>query len=531
MVATQEARATQIGLEVLKKGGNAVDAAVAVGFALAVTLPRAGNIGGGGFMLIHMAKTGKTVALDYREKAPEAATHDMYINPLGRVVKMLSRSSYQSVGVPGSVAGLAAALEKYGTLPLSDLIAPAIQLAEEGMVVNDDHVATLTKGRTRLQFWPETAKIFYKPDGSVFERGEILVQKDLAGSLRQIAEQGPRVFYEGAISEKIVADMEANGGLITRKDLKDYDVVFREPVRGSYRGYEIVAMPPPSSGGIHVIQLLNTLEPYPIQNLGHNSADTIHLMAEAMKLAFADRSKHLGDSDYWQVPIMGLTSKAYATQLRNSIDPNRARPASEIGPGNPIPYESNETTHFSIIDKEGNTVSNTTTINFSFGTGIVAKGTGILLNNEMENFTAKVGVPNAYGLLGGYANVIHLRKRPLSSMSPMLVLKKGKPFLATGSPGGPRIIPTMLQIIMNVIDHRMNIAEATNARRFHHQWKPDELRIEKGFNQDTLRLLKKKGHHLIEKNAIGSTQSVMRTDDGLFGASDPRRMGALTLGY
>lgn len=531
MVATQEGRATQVALGILKRGGNAIDAAVASSFALAVTLPRAGNIAGGGFMLVHLGKTGETIAIDYREMAPLAASFNMYLNEDEEVDEMLSQSSHQSVGVPGTVAGMAYVLEKYGTLSLKEVIAPAIQLAEEGIIVNEDIEYTLTKGKERLQHWPETAKTYYKPDGSVYSVGERMVFKDLAWSLKEIAEQGPKAFYEGAIAEKLVAEMEKYGGLITLEDLKKYRVAVREPVRGTYRGYDIIGMPPPSSGGIHIIQMLNILEKYPLSYLGPNSADSLHLIAESMKLAFADRSKYLGDPDWWDIPVKGLISKNYADELREKSNRHQVIPSKKIKPENPDPYESDETTHISIMDQFGNVVSNTTTLNFSFGSGIVVKGTGMLLNDEMDNFTAKPGTPNAYGLLGGEANAIQPTKRPLSSMSPMILLKDGKPFLAIGSPGGPRLINAILQVIINVIDHGMNIAEATNVRRIHHQWKPDKLRVEKGFNPDTLRLLAEKGHTITITNSLGSTQSILRKKEGFNGASDPRRPGALTLGH
>ncbi len=531
MVATQEARATQIAVDILKKGGNAIDAVVAASFALAVTLPRAGNIAGGGFMLIHLGKTGKTIAIDYREMAPLAASFDMYLGEEGDVDEDLAQSSYQSVGVPGSVAGLTYVLENYGTLPLKEVIAPAIRLAEEGIVVNKDIEYTLTKGKERLQRWPETARIYYKPDGSVYQVGERMKFEDLAWSFKQIAEHGAKAFYEGAIAEKIVADMEKHRGPITLEDLKNYHIVVREPVRGTYRGYEVIGMPPPSSGGIHIIQMLNLLEAFPLGYMGPNSSDSLHLMAESMKQAFADRSEYLGDPDWWNVPVAGLVSKDYADKLRKKINRYSTRPSQKIKPENHDPFESNETTHLSIMDQFGNVVSCTTTLNFSFGSGIVVPGTGILLNDEMDNFAAKPGTPNAYGLLGGEANAIQPTKRPLSSMAPMILLKEGKPFLAVGSPGGPRLINAILQIIINVIDHKMNIAEATNARRIHHQWKPDSIRVEEGFNPDTIRLLTEKGHRIVVKNAMGSTQSVLKTEDGFHGASDPRRPGALALGY
>ncbi len=531
MVASQEALASRIGVEVLERGGNAVDAAVAVGFALAVTLPRAGNLGGGGFMLVHHAESGETVAIDYREMAPAAAQRDLFLDAAGEVDTDKSWYSRSAAGVPGTVAGLATALERYGTMSLAEALAPAIRLAEEGIVVTRDLSDSLEARRERLLRFPATAAIFFHDDGRLYQPGETLVQADLAWSLRGIAEGGPAAFYEGAIAERIAADMAANGGPMTLADLAAYRVALRVPVQGSYRGHEIFSMPPPSSGGVHLVQILNILEAYPLGELGHNGAETIHLMAEAMKLAYADRSQHLGDPEFWPVPVAGLTAKAYADQLRATIDPARARPAGEIRPGDPSPYESPETTHFSVMDRWGNAVANTTTINFGYGSGIVAAGTGILLNNEMDDFSAKPGVPNAYGLIGGAANAIEAGKRPLSSMTPTIVLKDGRPFLATGSPGGSRIITTTLQILLNVIDHGMNIAAATHAPRVHHQWLPDELRVERGLSPDTLAALAAKGHTIVEKNAMGSTQSILRTDDGFFGAADPRRPGALAIGY
>ena len=531
MVAAQEEHAARVGLEMLRAGGNAIDAAVAIGFTLAVTLPRAGNLGGGGFMLIHLGGTGETVALDYRERAPGLAGRDMYLDAAGNADPDKSRFSYQSVGVPGTVAGLVMALEKYGSKSLADVLAPAIQLAEEGFIISEDLAASLTSRTKRLARHAASAKIFLKSDGTNYQAGELLRQSALAWSLRQIARQGASAFYAGAIGEKLVASMAAHGGLIRAEDLRLYRAVIREPIRGNYRGYEIRSMPPPSSGGVHLVQILNLLEGYPIAFLGHNSADTIHAMAEAMKLAYADRSEHLGDSDFWPVPIRGLTAKGYAEKLRPGIDLTRARPATDIRPAKQQTYESNDTTHFSVMDANGNAVSNTYTINFSYGSGIVAEGTGILLNNEMDDFSAKPGVPNAYGLIGGAANAIEPGKRPLSSMTPTIVLKDGQAYLATGSPGGSRIITTTLQIIMNVIDHGMNIAAATAAPRVHHQWLPDELRVERGISPDTLDLLATRGHRIVTKRAMGSTQSIMHTEDGFLGASDPRKPGALTLGY
>ena len=535
MVASQEALATEVGVDILKRGGNAVDAAVAVGFALAVTLPEAGNLGGGGFMLVHLAKTGETVAIDYREKAPAAASRDMFIGADGNADPNLSRWSGLATGVPGTVAGLTLALQRYGTMSLADVMAPAIALAENGVIVTPGLAESLAAAHDSLAKYPASAAIFLKPDGSDYLPGDRLIQNDLARSLRLIADGGAGSFYRGAIGEKIAAAMVDVGGLITTDDLAAYAAIVRKPVEGTYRGYDIFSMPPPSSGGTHVIEILNILEGFPIGELGFGSAETMHLMSEAMKRAYADRSEYLGDSDFVDVPLKGLTSKAYAEVLRAGIDAERATPSAEIkpgGPDGPLPYESDETTHFSVVDEEGNAVSNTYTLNFLFGSGLVAEGTGILMNNEMDDFSAKPGVPNAYGLIGGDANAVAPEKRPLSSMSPTIVLKDGKVFLVTGSPGGSRIITTVLQVIMNVIDHGMNIAEASAAPRMHDQWQPDELRVEEGFSPDTLRLLRGMGHNVVVKPTMGSTQSIMRRGDGaLFGASDPRRPAALTAGY
>ncbi|MDQ3560189.1 MAG: gamma-glutamyltransferase, partial [Pseudomonadota bacterium] len=532
MVASQEAVATQVGVDVLKAGGNAVDAAVAVGFALAVTLPAAGNLGGGGFMIVHDAKSGETVAIDYREKAPARASRDMFLDPAGNADSKLSQYSGLAAGVPGTVAGLALALERHGTMTLPQVMAPAIRLAEEGVVVTPDLSDSLKGSADELKAWPSSTKIFFKDGGAPFEPGDLLKQADLAKSLRQISEGGPDAFYKGDIARLIADEMARDGGLITLEDMAGYQAVVREPVRGTYRDHEVVSMPPPSSGGVHIIQILNILEGFPIGYLGHNSAETIHLMAEAMKLAYADRSEYLGDSDFVDVPVKGLTSKAYAESLRKKISAGRATASATIKPNDPMPYESDQTTHFSVVDKDGNAVANTYTINFSYGAGVVAEGTGILLNNEMDDFSAKPGVPNAYGLIGGDANAVEPGKRPLSSMSPTIVLKDGKPVIVTGSPGGSRIITTVLQVIMNVVDHGMNVAEASAAPRIHHQWLPDELRVEEGISPDTIRLLEAKGHTVRVQPVMGSTHSIMRRDDGsLFGASDPRRPSALTAGY
>jgi gamma-glutamyltranspeptidase/glutathione hydrolase len=378
--------------------------------------------------------------------------------------------------------------------------------------------------------WPATQAIFWK-NGEPLQRGDLLVQKDLAQSLRLIGQQGAKVFYEGAIAQKIAAEMAPHAGAITLADLKNYKVVEREPVRGSYRGYQIVTMPPPSSGGAHLIQILNMMERWPMNQWGVNSAQSVHHMAESMKLAYADRSEYLGDPDFVKIPLKGLTSKRYAEQLAKGIDANKARDAKAIKPGQPQPYESDQTTHYSVVDRMGNAVAVTYTLNTNFGSGIVAKGTGILLNNEMDDFSAKPGVANAYGLVGGDANAVAAGKRPLSSMTPTMVLKDGKPVLVTGSPGGARIITTVLQSVVNTIDFGMNPAEAAATPRFHHQWTPDELRVEKGFSPDTIALLKSRGHNVAVKASMGRTQTIQLRDGMLYGASDPRNPDGQTLGY
>ncbi|WP_413494993.1 gamma-glutamyltransferase [Shewanella baltica] len=531
MVASQETLASRTGVEILKQGGNAVDAAVAVAFSLAVTLPRAGNIGGGGFMLVHIAKENKTIAIDYREMAPSKAKKDIFLDENGDAVEKLSREHGLAVGVPGTVMGMSLALEKYGTMTLAQVAAPAIKMAQEGISVTPDLAESLAGLKRRMTQWPTTAAIFYKADGSDYQVDDILKQPELAHSLSLIAEKGTKGFYEGETATKLINAVKDAGGIMTLDDLKNYKVVEREPVRGEYRGYEVVSMPPPSSGGVHIIEMLNVLQQFPIDKLGHNTAQTIHLMAETMKHAYADRSEYLGDPDFYKVPVKALISKDYAQKIASQIAMNKTTPSAEIKPGKLAPYESDQTTHFSVVDKWGNAVSNTYTLNFSYGSGLVAKGTGILLNNEMDDFSAKPGVPNGYGLVGGDANAVEGNKRPLSSMSPTIVMKDGKPFLVTGSPGGSRIITTTLQIIMNVIDHGLNIAEASNAARVHHQWLPDELRVESSLNRDTISLLEAKGHKVKVQSAMGSTQSIMVTEQGIFGASDPRHSGSEAIGY
>ncbi len=530
MVASEQALASQAGLQVLQAGGNAVDAAVAVGFALAVALPNAGNLGGGGFMMVHEARTGRDFALDFREMAPAGANRDMYLDDKGNVVEGRSLYTPLAVGVPGTVAGLTHALRRWGSLPLSRVMAPAISLAEHGYPVSQTLAETLAHTSKSMGQWPATRAIFWR-DGKPLQQGDTLVQRDLAESMRLIARQGADAFYQGPIGDKIVAEMSRHGGLITADDLRSYRVVERIPIVGTYRGYRVVTMPPPSSGGIHLVQILNMMEGWPMSDWGAGSAQAIHHMAEAMKLAYADRSEYLGDTDFVKVPVAGLTSKAYARKLAATIDATHARPSSQIHPGKPQPYESDQTTHYSVVDAAGNAVAVTYTLNTNFGSGIVAQGTGILLNNEMDDFSAKPGVANVYGLIGGEANAIQPGKRPLSSMTPTLVLKDGRPWLVTGSPGGARIITTVLETVTDAIDFAMNPAEAAATPRFHHQWWPDELRIEKGFSPDTLALLRSYGHHIALKPTMGRTQTIQVRDGLLYGASDPRNPDGRTLGY
>ncbi|HHN9228259.1 TPA: gamma-glutamyltransferase [Escherichia coli] len=527
MVASVDATATQVGVDILKEGGNAVDAAVAVGYALAVTHPQAGNLGGGGFMLIR-SKNGNTTAIDFREMAPAKATRDMFLDDQGNPDSKKSLTSHLASGTPGTVAGFSLALDKYGTMPLNKVVQPAFKLARDGFIVNDALADDLkTYGSEVLPNHENSKAIFWK-EGEPLKKGDTLVQANLAKSLEMIAENGPDEFYKGTIAEQIAQEMQKNGGLITKEDLAAYKAVERTPISGDYRGYQVYSMPPPSSGGIHIVQILNILENFDMKKYGFGSADAMQIMAEAEKYAYADRSEYLGDPDFVKVPWQALTNKAYAKSIADQIDINKAKPSSEIRPGKLAPYESNQTTHYSVVDKDGNAVVVTYTLNTTFGTGIVAGESGILLNNQMDDFSAKPGVPNVYGLVGGDANAVGPNKRPLSSMSPTIVVKDGKTWLVTGS----RIITTVLQMVVNSIDYGLNVAEATNAPRFHHQWLPDELRVEKGFSPDTLKLLEAKGQKVALKEAMGSTQSIMVGPDGeLYGASDPRSVDDLTAGY
>ena len=530
MVVSQEALATEVGVNILNQGGNAIDAAVAMGFALAVTLPKAGNIGGGGHMVAWLAERKETVALDYREQAPGAARKEIYWDESGEWDLPKSQQGYLAPAVPGTVAGFAHALEQWGSMPWETLLRPGIRLAEEGIKVTVELADSLEQHQDLLRISEPGRAVFFKADRKPYAWGDTWKQPNLARTLRTLASDGPRAFYEGDIAKDLVESLAAKGGLITLEDLASYTAAPRTPVEGSYRGHRIVSMPPSSSGGILILQVLNLLEGFPLRELGHNTAETLHLMAEAFKLAYADRIKHLGDSDFWPVPRAGLISKRYADSLRGQIDPARVRPAEEISAGNPLAYESPDTTHYTVADRFGNVVSNTYTLLSAFGSGVVAGETGILLNNNMANLDAKPGSLNHFGLIGSEANSVAPRRRPLSSMTPTLVFADGKPWLATGSPGGTRVMTIVLQVLMNVIDHGLNLAEASHARRIHHQLIPNLLQVEAGHNRDTLRLLEKMGHVLSTEIAMGSTQSILIEDGVFHGASDPRRGSALAQG-
>ena len=527
MVVSQRMIASEVGAEILKKGGNAVDAAVATGLALAVVLPRAGNLGGGGFMVVYLKEENKTIAIDYREKAPSAASRDLFLDENGDYDRKKAQFSLLSAGVPGSVAGFHHALTKYGTLSWQEVLEPAIRLAEEGFVIPHDLANTLAskRYRERLSSNPAAAKVFFKEDKGLYSAGEILIQKDLALTLKELSKNGPDAFYSGKIAQLIVEEMERNGGLITLEDLKNYNVAERQPLVGSYKGYEIVSMPPSSSGGTHLIQMLNMLEEFPIKEMGFGSADTIHILAEVMKRAYADRSKYLGDSDFYKVPS-SLTSKKYAISLNKDISLDKVTPSEDVSPGDPYPYESPDTTHFSVMDSYGNAVANTYTLNFSYGSGKMIPGTGMLINNEMDDFSSKPGTPNGYGLLGSEANAIEGNKRPLSSMTPTIIFKDQKPYMVFGSPGGSRIITTVLQVALNVMEHEMNIAQAVHSPRMHHQWLPEVLMIEEGFGSDTEKLLESKGYKLYPSSTMGSVQAIVKEGNYFYGSADPRRPSA-----
>lgn len=532
MVATSNEIATRIGVDILKNGGNAVDAAVAVGFALAVTHPTAGNIGGGGFMLIRM-DDGRYAAIDYREAAPAAATRDMYVNEAGEVIPGSSTIGHRAAGIPGTVAGLALALEKFGSMSWPEVIEPARKIAAEGFAVPQALADDLREASVLAQF-PESRRIFLN-DGKYFTEGDRLQQPDLAETLARLKEHGPGEFYKGRTAQFIVDEMKTGGGLITLQDLQSYRPVIREPLRGTYRGHEIITMPPPSSGGVALIEMLNMLERHDVPSLGHNSSAKYHLLIEVMRRAYADRAEFMGDPDFVKIPVRELVSKEYAARVATSIDLDRATPSSEFKHGDPIPYESPQTTHFSIVDAAGNAVANTYTLNTDYGSGVTVRGAGFLLNNEMDDFTSKPGVPNAYGLIQGERNAIAPGKRPLSSMTPTIVLKDGKLFLVVGTPGGSTIINTVLQVIVNVIDHDMNIRQAIQAPRIHHQWLPDRVDWEPScFSENVQAALEKMGHKLASKErSLGDAQGIMidlstRTRRG---ASDSRRRLGAAIGY
>ena len=531
MVVAQEKRAAAIGAEILARGGNAVDAAVATGFAMAVTYPRAGNLGGGGFMVIHLADRDRDVAIDYRETAPGATMRDIFLGADGKPDPAKSRDSALGIGVPGTVAGLALALGQYGSgkFTLADLLKPAITLARDGFRISDDTADTLPQWHRRLARWASSVKIFSRPDGSSLREGDRLVQTDLAATLTAIAERGPRGFYEGPVAERLVAAIRAAGGIMTLDDLKSYRPLVREPVRGSYRGYDIVSMPLSSSGGTVLIESLNILEGFPMRDLHQGSADSLHLLIEAMKRAYADRARYLGDPAFVHAPIATLLAKDYAAKQRASIDMVRATPAAAVPL--PPPHEGDNTTHFSVTDAFGNAVSNTYTLNFSYGVGLVAEGTGVLLNNELDDFTAAPGASNAFGLVGFEANLPGPGKRPLSSMTPTIVLKDDKPVLVTGSPGGSRIVSTVLQVIVNVLDYGMTVADAVAAPRLHHQWLPDEVRAEHGFPESVIAELRARGHIVVMPMGQTSANSIAVSPDGFHGAADPRTRGSEAAGY
>lgn len=533
MVVTDEPLATHIGAEILRKGGNAVDAAVAVGFALAVTFPNAGNIGGGGFMMVRLAKTNRVIAIDYRETAPFAATKEIFLNAKGEADPKKSRETGLAIGVPGTVAGLALAHRKYGSgkFTLAEIIAPAIKLARDGIFVDEPLADSIAQSKELLSRWPSSAQIFLRPNGATPKKDELLIQRDLANTLDTIARDGPNGFYRGPVAEKIVRSVQAAGGIMTTEDLAQYEAVERKPVHGSYHNYDIYSMPPPSSGGVHLIQMLNLLDGFDLAPLGPDSGQAAHIRVEAMKLAYADRAKYLGDPDYVKVPVKGLTSKEYAGQLRKHINPEHALSAKDVKPGNPYPFEGNHTTHFSIVDRDGNAVANTYTLNLHYGTGLVAAGTGVLLNNELDDFAAKRGAPNAFGLVGGDANAPGPGKRPLSSMTPTFVMRGGKLLLVTGSPGGSRIITTVLNVIVNLIDYKMSLADAVAAPRIHHQWLPDEVRVEPDVPSDMVWLLERRGNKVVQSPRWGSANSILVTKNNLQGVADPRTRGAKAEGF
>ena len=529
MVTTQHFLATAVGEKILNRGGNAYDAAIAVGFTLAVVLPRAGNIGGGGFMIIHDSTLNKQFSIDYREKAPINSDKDMYLNLDGTFNdQKLSTFGYLASGVPGTVAGLWEVHSKFGSLEWSKLLEDAIYYAENGFYITPYLSDMLVKYESKLSFYPETKKIFQKnnPD---FENKK-LVQKDLAKTLKLIAQYGRDGFYLGPVAEKIHTQMQLNGGLITKDDLENYQPVWRTPLKSTYRDTEIITMGPPSSGGVHVIQMLNILESHNVSKIEHNSSEYINLLTEIMKYAYADRSKYLGDPDYYEVPVSQIISKNYAKTINEKIKIGKVTPSSIIYPGTFSDNESYETTHFSIVDKDGNAVSSTYTLNSTFGSGVVIKNTGILMNNEMDDFAAAPGIPNQFGLLGAEANQIVPGKRPLSSMTPTIVMKDGDFFFTTGSPGGSRIITAVLQSIINIVDFGMNLEEANAAKRIHHQWQPDLLQIESSIDPEIKNQLLELKYNIKIINPATCLQTIMYKDNMYYGYGDFRRPDAFASG-
>lgn len=520
IVVSAHPEATKVGLEILKKGGNATDAAIAVQLALAVVYQRAGNIGGGGFMM-HRSANGEMTALDYREKAPAAASKDMYLDSAGNVVENLSVLGHLAVGVPGTVAGLFAAYEKHGgKLPFSDLIAPSIALAENGFYLTEKEAEALNEKVEDFKKYNTTMPVFVKAEA--WKMGDKIVQKDLAETLKRIQKDGKAGFYEGETADLIVAEMKAGGGIITHEDLKNYEAVWRKPVTFEYDDYTISSMPPPSSGGICLAQILGMIEPFPLHEYGFGDVRSIHLVAEAERRAYADRAEYIGDSDFWDVPMKSMLDEKYLASRMTDFSPTAATKSDAIKAGTPQ-AESEQTTHLSIVDAEGNAVSVTTTLNTNYGSKVVVSGGGFVLNNEMDDFSAKPGVPNFYGLVGNEANAIQPQKRMLSSMTPTIVEKEGKLFMVVGTPGGSTIITSVLQVFLNVAEYGMTVEEAVNAKRFHHQWLPDQISVEEGFDKHTITALEKLGHTIEVREAIGKVEAIVRKADGtLEGAADIR---------
>jgi len=529
MVVAMEALATDVGVSVLQKGGNAVDAAVAVGFALAVTHPFAGNIGGGGYMLIRLAD-GRTTFIDFREQAPGRSTRDMYLDAQGNPTKA-SIEGWRSSGVPGTVRGLELANTKYGTRSWADNLAPAIELATRGFAVSYP-LAEGLKGSRSLAADPESKRIFQR-DGRFFDVGETLVQPELGRTLQRIAANGPAEFYEGETARRFADEMARHGGLITVDDLRNYKAVERTPLKGTYRNYTVITAPPSSSGGIALLEMLGILEGTGYEKAGAGSAAAIHYMAEAMRLAYADRNEYIGDPDFVKVPIAGLLDKAYLARLRATIDPLEATPSVRVKPGQPAGVEKMETTHYSVVDSKGNAVAVTYTLNGGYGNGITVPGLGFLLNNEMDDFSAKPGTPNMFGLVQGERNAIVPGKRPLSSMTPTILEKDGRLFMTVGAPGGSRISTAVLQVILNVVDFGMTIQDAIDAPRVHHQWMPDRLSLERAISPDTVEILKSRGYEVDYNPGVVLAQTAAIVSDGgwLQGGSDGRSAAGKATGY